>query len=700
MFETKVRKIAYVAREPKNKMDLWLHWVYNPRQLVLEAFENGAWVQIAGGRNTTITINHEFSVDTENPETALQTLTEAAEHGDIVTVFLEGEINDESYYAEGTYDVFTHTISLVRNGYVYLFDVNTATGEITYIRRENLIVLDLWCGDDAETKAHNLAEYSRAERPNAGGRTNYAGMPCKIKYGSFNYFYGICDIPSTTSGTRIKAVVFNYNYGYKCFNIKTTGEILENNDYIIPRTDSRYTIKYSDLGTSSFGNIAIANIGEIIVDGFVNDPPIIHNENNKVSFFKAKTGSGNSTYFISSYTEGPSRSSSISIKFRILEFNHTTNVFTLLNDIYAAVPALENYELNIHAEIESLFNQYPGLNNKYFSELIENPLDTQWCVDYLTALSTIMNNPPSEWCVPFSSADSEYGEDVCTIASIWNDTQDKYYIKVITKKGHKVYILWNGEENYSWYNNSDDFGPLCEAEKPNWEAEEGQPGFINNKPELAAVATSGDYGDLNNSPALASVATSGSYNDLIGTPALAAVATSGSYNDLSNQPSIPAAQVNADWSANSGVEQILNKPSDSEPILVARINDYNNKIYFREITQNNLTLGVSMRESSISYENIQDTPTPIGEGKNNTINILWAAMYALSLGRVLEKAIDDSDPSVSTLRLSIVVTLTCIIEFMTGESPSPALEPTDFSTVEDVLSVLIGVFEVPFPTPI
>lgn len=42
---------------------------------------------------------------------------------------------------------------------------------------------------------------------------------------------------------------------------------------------------------------------------------------------------------------------------------------------------------------------------------------------------------------------------------------------------------------------------------------------------------------------------------------LATVATSGSYNDLMNKPTIPAAQVNADWTANSGVAQILHKPT-------------------------------------------------------------------------------------------------------------------------------------------
>ena len=42
---------------------------------------------------------------------------------------------------------------------------------------------------------------------------------------------------------------------------------------------------------------------------------------------------------------------------------------------------------------------------------------------------------------------------------------------------------------------------------------------------------------------------------------LATVATSGLYSDLSGTPIIPAAQVNSDWNANSGVAQILNKPT-------------------------------------------------------------------------------------------------------------------------------------------
>ena len=52
------------------------------------------------------------------------------------------------------------------------------------------------------------------------------------------------------------------------------------------------------------------------------------------------------------------------------------------------------------------------------------------------------------------------------------------------------------------------------------------------------TATTGDA-FIQNKPTLATVATSGAYSDLSGTPSLASVATSGSYNDLSDTPTIP-----------------------------------------------------------------------------------------------------------------------------------------------------------------
>jgi hypothetical protein len=71
-----------------------------------------------------------------------------------------------------------------------------------------------------------------------------------------------------------------------------------------------------------------------------------------------------------------------------------------------------------------------------------------------------------------------------------------------------------------------------------WNATTGL-GAILNKPNFAAVATSGNYSDLTNKPAL----------------------FSGSYSDLTNKPVIPAAQVQTDWNATTGLAVILNKPT-------------------------------------------------------------------------------------------------------------------------------------------
>ncbi|SDA11224.1 hypothetical protein SAMN03159476_00404 [Pseudomonas sp. NFPP05] len=94
------------------------------------------------------------------------------------------------------------------------------------------------------------------------------------------------------------------------------------------------------------------------------------------------------------------------------------------------------------------------------------------------------------------------------------------------------------------------------------------PNWVNvvDKPIFAAVATSGDYNDLLNKPVPSAQvnsdwdATSG-VEQILNKPSLSAVATSGSYADLSGAPSIPAAQINSDWAAASGVGEILNKPT-------------------------------------------------------------------------------------------------------------------------------------------
>lgn len=101
-----------------------------------------------------------------------------------------------------------------------------------------------------------------------------------------------------------------------------------------------------------------------------------------------------------------------------------------------------------------------------------------------------------------------------------------------------------GVGSYSWE-------PSAAATQVNadWDATSGVAKILN-KPDLSVYAESSD---------------------------LAAVATSGDYNDLQNRPSIPAAQVNADWDANSGVAQILNKPNLATVATSGDYTDLSNK---------------------------------------------------------------------------------------------------------------------------
>lgn len=97
-----------------------------------------------------------------------------------------------------------------------------------------------------------------------------------------------------------------------------------------------------------------------------------------------------------------------------------------------------------------------------------------------------------------------------------------------------------------------------------------------NKPSINSVTLQGnkttsdlliDYADLLNKPTIPAAQVNSDWNavsgvaEILNKPNLSAVATSGDYDDLTNKPTIPAAQVNSDWNASSGVAQILNKPT-------------------------------------------------------------------------------------------------------------------------------------------
>lgn len=216
----------------------------------------------------------------------------------------------------------------------------------------------------------------------------------------------------------------------------------------------------------------------------------------------------------------------------------------------------------------------------------------------------------------------------------WDDIQDKPEFATVATSGS--------------YNDLSDKPEIPGQVNADWDANSGVAQILN-KPNLATVATSGDYTDLSNKPTiltqwfgtqqeydaitvkdpdtiyniegggqvqanwtesdssdpsfirnkptLATVATSGSYNDLSNTPNLATVATSGSYNDLSDKPTIPSAQVNSDWNASSGVQQILNKPTLATVATSGSYSDLSN------------TPSLATVATSGSYNDLSNTPS-------------------------------------------------------------------------------------------
>ena len=130
------------------------------------------------------------------------------------------------------------------------------------------------------------------------------------------------------------------------------------------------------------------------------------------------------------------------------------------------------------------------------------------------------------------------------------------------------------------------------------ELTEDQKGQVRSNIGAGASSFSGDYNDLTNKPTIPSK-TSDLVNDsgfittetepqFTSSPAHGITATditnwdnksdfSGSYNDLTDKPSIPAPQVNSDWNSNSGVSQILNKPSLSTVATSGDYDDLTNK---------------------------------------------------------------------------------------------------------------------------
>ena len=154
------------------------------------------------------------------------------------------------------------------------------------------------------------------------------------------------------------------------------------------------------------------------------------------------------------------------------------------------------------------------------------------------------------------------------------------------------------------------------------ETDSASPAYIQNKPTLAAVATSGSYTDLANKPTIpdaqvqsdwavtdssskAYVANKPDLSIYAQTSNLPTVARTGSYDDLTDKPTIPDAQVQSDWAVTDSASKayIANKPNLSTVATSGSYNDLSNK--------------PSIYDSTVNVKTGDSTPATLGSFSTN-----------------------------------------------------------------------------------
>lgn len=239
------------------------------------------------------------------------------------------------------------------------------------------------------------------------------------------------------------------------------------------------------------------------------------------------------------------------------------------------------------------FDQTPteGSNNPVTSDGIYNAIlnavpedEIFWATYQVTSYSDVLSNYNAGKLVAMKESTYVYLATCKVPTAIWftslsaGDTTHAYELKSTNQWVYHTHII---PAKTSDLQNDSDF--ITSSSLPTKTSDLINDGADDTSvyveaDELATVATSGSYDDLLNQPSIPAAQVNSDWNansgvaEILNKPSLATVATSGDYNDLQNKPTIPAAQVNADWDAVSGVAEILNKPT----IPAAQVNaDWN-----------------------------------------------------------------------------------------------------------------------------
>ena len=181
---------------------------------------------------------------------------------------------------------------------------------------------------------------------------------------------------------------------------------------------------------------------------------------------------------------------------------------------------------------------------------------------------------------------------------------------------------------------------------------------IQDKPNFATVATTGDYDDLTDKPTILTqwFGTQAEYDAITEKDPNTVYNIEGSDNVqpdwnqsdttaddyIKNKPTIPAAQVNSDWNASTGVSQILNKPTFATVATSGNYSDLNG------------TPTLATVATSGDYDDLQNKPTiPAAPVQSN-----WNESDNTSLAYIQNKPTIPSETETLTFTLQGGTTVT------------------------------------------
>ena len=167
-----------------------------------------------------------------------------------------------------------------------------------------------------------------------------------------------------------------------------------------------------------------------------------------------------------------------------------------------------------------------------------------------------------------------------TFSGSYNDLSDKPTIPTKTSElaNDSGFTTFDGD-----YNSLTNKPTIPAAQvQADWQQNDStQPDYIKNRPSMPSAQIQSDWNQTNtsevdyikNKPTIPVVPT----NVSAFTNDAGYTTFDGDYNSLTNKPTIPAAQVQTDWNANSGMGQILNKPTLATVATSGDYDDLQNK---------------------------------------------------------------------------------------------------------------------------